>query len=173
MDPLATVQDLETYLGREITDQGQAETLLTLASGAVRAYCGWEISLQTNVTMYAEGAGTSLMTLPTLCLLRVNEIRADGQIVDPATTPYKHSRKGQIWGYWVCTVQYEFDIDHGYDPVPDVIKLVTMDLTSKHLGNPDGLKSATTGQVTRVWGESTAGTPFSPLHAALLDRFSL
>lgn len=173
MEPLASVDEFEIYLGRQLDDHTQAETMLTLASGAVRAYCGWEISLQTSATMYAEGAGTSLMTLPTLCLVRVNEIRADGQIMDPAVYPYKHSRKGQIWGYWVCAVQYEFDIDHGYDPVPDVVKLVTMDLSSKHLSNPEGLTQATTGQVSRTWGSSTAGTPFTPLHAALLDRYSL
>lgn len=173
MEPLASVEDLEVYLGRPVSDIPQADMLLTVASGAVRAYCGWELSLQTSVTMYAEGAGTSLMTLPTLCLLRVNEVRADGQIVDPAEYPYKHSRKGQIWGYWVCAVQYEFDIDHGYDPVPDVLKLVTMDLASKHLANPEGLTSATVGQVSRTWGNKTGGTPMTPLHAALLDRYSL
>jgi hypothetical protein len=173
MDPLASVDEFEIYLGRTLDDRTQAETILTLASGAVRAYCGWEISQQINVTMYVEGFGTSLMTLPTLCLTAVHEVRADGQLVDPAEYPYKHSRKGQIWGYWVCAVQYEFDVDHGYEPVPDLVKLVTMDLSSKHMTNPEGLTSATVGQVSRTWGNSTAGTPFSPLHAALLDRYSL
>lgn len=172
MDPLATVPELEAYLGRSMTNVPQAEALLEMASSAVRTYCGWELS-RTDTTMYAEGAGTSLMTLPTLCLVNVDEIRADGQVVDPFEYPYKWSRKGQIWGFWVCAVQYEFDVEHGYDPIPDVLKLVTMDLTSKNLSNPESLTSATVGQVSRTWGKTTEGSPFSPLHAGLLDRYSL
>jgi hypothetical protein len=176
MASLATVEELETYLGRALTDQAQAQALLDMASSSVRTYCGWELS-KTTATMYQEGAGTSLMTLPTLCLTDVIELRADGVFQDPAKYPIKWSRKGQIWGYWMCTVQYEFDVEHGYDPIPDVLKLVTMDLTSKSLSNPEGLTSATTGQVSRTWGgtsaSSTTGTPFSPLHAGLLDRYSL
>jgi len=177
MAALASISDLETYLGRPVTDVPQAELMLDMASSAVRTYCGWELDLQTGQTMYAEGAGTALMTLPTLCLLAVNEVRADGVVVDPAACPYKFSRKGQVWGFWLCGVQYEFDVDHGYDPVPEVLKLVSMDLTSKQMSNPEGLTSATTGQVTRTWGNtsstSTATAPFTPLHAGLLDRYSL
>jgi hypothetical protein len=179
MDPLATINDLETYLGRDIPDEAepQAQLLLEAASSAVRTYCGWEISLQQNQTMYVEGSGSSLMTLPTLCLLTVQEVRADTVVLDPAVYPYRPSRKGQIWGYWQCAVQYEFDVDHGFAQVPDVLKLVTMDLTSKQLSNPEGLTSATTGQVTRTWANTGAGSatyaPMSPLHQALLDRYSL
>lgn len=172
MDPLATVPELEAYLGRSMTNVPQAEMLLEMASSAVRTYCGWELS-RTTTTMYAEGAGTSLMTLPTLCLVDLFEVRADAQVVDPFEYPYKFSRKGQVWGFWVCAVQYEFDVEHGYDPVPDVLKLVTMDLTGKHLSNPESLTSATVGQVSRTWGKVTEGSPFSPLHAGLLDRYSL
>jgi len=176
MGSLATVEELETYLGRTLTDQNQAQLMLDVASSSVRTYCGWELS-QTTATMYSEGAGTSLMTLPTLCLTDVIELRADGVVQDPDKYPIKWSRKGQVWGYWIFAVQYEFDVEHGYDPVPDVLKLVTMDLTSKTLSNPEGLTSATTGQVSRTWGGSSSstssGTPFSPLHSALLDRYSL
>jgi hypothetical protein len=173
MDPLATVEDLEAYLGRCLTDVTQANMLLEMASSAVRTYCGWTLS-RTTTTMHAEGAGTSLMTLPTLCLVDVTEVRADAQVVDPFEYPYKWSRKGQIWGYWVCAVQYEFDVEHGYDPVPDVLKLVTMDVSSKHLSNPEGLTSATTGQVSRTWSKTTTESSlFTPLHVGLLDRYSL
>lgn len=176
MDPLATVGELETYLGRTLDDQAQAQAALELASGAVRAYCGWDLSLQTQ-TMHAEGAKSDLITLPTLELVAVSEVRADGLVLDPAEFAVNFSRKGQVWGCWVYRTQYEFDVEHGYDPIPDVLKLVTLDLSGKQLANPEGLTSATVGQVSRTWGSSsttggsTAG--MSALQSALLDRYSL
>jgi hypothetical protein len=176
MDPLATVSELEIYLGRTLDDQVQAEAALTLASGAVRAYCGWDLSFQAE-TMHFEGAKNSLITLPTLELLNIIETRADGIILDPAEYPINYSRKGQVWGCWGYRTQYEFDVEHGYDPVPDVLKLVTMDLTQRQLSNPEGLQSATVGQVTKTWGSSstTGGSTsgMSTLHSALLDRYSI
>jgi len=175
MASLATVGELETYLGRTLDDPLQAQALLDMASSAVRTYCGWDLSLQTE-TMYVEGAKSALITLPTLCLLDVTEVRADGIPIDLVEWPINVSRKGQVWGCWVYTVQYEFDVEHGYDPVPDVIKLVTMDYTSRRLSNPEGLTSATVGQVTKTWGSSrntgTASESAMPsLHAGLLDRY--
>jgi hypothetical protein len=176
MDPLATVGELEIYLGRTLDDQAQAEAALTLASGAVRAYCGWDLSLQTE-TMHFEGAQNSLITLPTLELLDITETRADGITLDPAEFTINWSRKGQVWGCWVYRTQYEFDVEHGYDPIPDVLKLVTMDLSQRQLSNPEGLTSATVGQVTKTWGSSSTTTGntsgMSTLHSSLLDRYSI
>ena len=175
MASLATVGELETYLGRTLADQAQAQMALDLASGAVRAYCGWDLSRQTQ-TMYVEGAKSSLVTLPTLELIDILDIGEPGSAT-PVDFEYTFSRKGQVWGCWVYRTQYEFQVEHGYDPIPDVLKLVCMDLTSKQLANPEGLTSATVGQVTRVWGSSSTSSGstsgMSTLHAALLDRYTL
>lgn len=180
MEPLVTVAEYEQYLGRTLDNQDQAQMVLELASGAVRAYCGWALSFTTE-TMHAEGAGNPLISLPTLRLLNITAIRADGLGVNPldfTADGIRFSRKGQVWGHWIDKVQYEFDVEHGYDPVPDVLKLVTMDLATRQLSNPEGLSSATVGQVTKTWGTSrqtgvTAGAAMPTLHSALLDRFCL
>jgi hypothetical protein len=177
MLPLADVSELETHLGRTL-DPDQAEQALVLASGAVRAYCGWDLARE-STTMYTEGPfpSSSLITLPTLELLDVVEIRGgDGTVIDPADYPYSFARKGQVWGYWVPRQQYELDVLHGYDPVPDVLKLVTLDLSARSLANPEQLISATVGQVSRTWGggtTGTGGTSMTALHENLLDRYRL
>jgi hypothetical protein len=175
MASLATVGELEIYLGRTLDDPAQAQAQLDMASSAVRTYCGWELSRETT-TMYVEGAKSALITLPTLWLIAVTAVRADGVAMDLVEYPINVSRKGQVWGYWVYGTQYEFDVEHGYDPVPDVVKLVTMDYTARRLSNPEGLTSATVGQVTKTWGSSrntgTASESAMPtLHAGLLDRY--
>ena len=177
MESLATVGELEVYLGRTFDDPAQAQALLDLASSAVRTYCGWDLTRQTQ-TMYVEGAKSALVTLPTLELVDVLEVRSGGVALDPLDFPINFSRKGQIWGCWIYTCQYEIDAVHGYDPVPEVLKLIAMDLTSKQMSNPEGLTSATVGQVTKTWGSSrnpdaASVSNMSTLHSALLDRYSI
>lgn len=181
MESLASLADWETYLGRPADDPYRAQSMLDMASSAVRAYCGWVLS-RTTETMHIEGTGSTLITLPTLCLRDITAIRADGIGINPLdfsdSGAFNFSRKGQVWGCWAPKVQYEFDVDHGYEPTPDVLKLVTMDLATRQVANPEGLSSVTVGQVTKTWGTSrqtgtTAGHAMPVLHAGLLDRFSL
>lgn len=173
MDPLASVGELETHLQRDVDATG-GQLAVTLASGAVRAYCGWDLARE-STTFYVTSDGGPLVTLPTLHLLAVDEIRAGTQIVDPAKWPYSYSRKGQIWGSFAYGIEYQIDVVHGYQPIPDLLKLVTLDLAAKSLNNPEGLSSATVGQVSKTWATSgsTPGNAMSALHERLLDRYSL
>lgn len=171
MEPLASVVELETHLQREV-DAAAGQLAVTLASGAVRAYCGWDLARETT-TFYVTGNGGSLLTLPTLWLLSVDEIRAGVNVVDPARWPYDYSRKGQVWGSWAAGTEYQIDVVHGYEPIPDLLKLVTLDLASKNLNNPEGLLSATTASVSKTWATSNTSTSMSTLHERLLDRYTL
>lgn len=171
MEPLATTGELETHLSRTL-DADRAEHLLTLASGVVRAYCGWDLARETT-TFHVYSDGGSLLTLPTLYLLAVDEVRVRGVVVDTEKWPYSYSRKGQMWGSWVPGVEYEVDVVHGYEPIPDLIKLVTLDLAARALSNPEGLSSATVGQVSKTWAKGSTNSGMSELHQRLLDRYSL
>lgn len=171
MEPLATPGQLETHLGRTL-DPAVAEQALDMASAAVRGYCGWNLSRE-DTTFHVEAGTGPLITLPTLHLVVVSDVRCGGNPVDLTLYPINFSLKGQVWGTWAPTCQYELDVTHGYDPVPDVLTLVTLDLAARIVENPQGLTSATTGQVSRTWGTSGGGSTMSALHERLLDRFSL
>jgi hypothetical protein len=171
MEPLATVGELELHLQRDV-DATTGQLAVTLASGAVRAYCGWDLARETT-TFYITSDGGQLLTLPTLHLLSVDDVRAAGRTLDATTWPYSYSRKGQMWGTWARGVEYEIDVVHGYEPIPDLVKLVVLDLASKQLNNPEGLTSATVGQVSKTWATSAPPSAMSSLHERLLDRYSL
>lgn len=171
MEPLATVGELETHLGRDV-EPVAGQQAVELASGAVRAYCGWDLGRETT-TFYVNSYGGNLVTLPTLHLLAVTEVRAGANIVDQALWPYSFSRKGQIWGTWAPGIEYAVDVVHGYEPIPDLIKLVVLDLAAQQRNNPEGLVSATTGQVSKTWQSSTRTNTMSALHERLLDRYAL
>lgn len=174
MAALATVGELETHLGRDVDDV-QAQQMLDLSSAAVRAYCGWNVTRE-QTTFYFEGDGTGFVSLPTLELIDVTEIRAGGTIVDPLKLDIHWSRNGQGFSNcWARRTQFAVDVTHGYDPVPDLLKLVTLDLAARQIGNPLNLVAASVGQVSRTWATGSSGDPqaMSAIHQRLLDRYTL
>lgn len=175
MDPLATTGELNTHLQREI-DNDRATQVVQLASGAVRAYCGWNLSLATE-TLQVAGSGTIVLTLPTLNLITVTAIVVDGTdlALDPLTVSW--TRRGQLlrMAGWPHMATVDVTCEHGYAEIPDVVKLVTLELAGRALNNPEGLRRVTVGAVTREWGGSAAagGAALSELDQRLLDRYSI
>jgi hypothetical protein len=173
---LASVDELETHLGREL-DADQAELFLVLATGAVVAYCGWALEPE-DTTMQLDGDGSSVLSLPTLHLVDLTALVVDGVDIDPAGTDWPiWSRKGQLYrrGGWRRHAVIEAEVSHGYDPIPDLLKLVALDLAARQVHNPTGLASVTVGQVSRTWARTGTGDPMalSGLHERLLDRYRL
>lgn len=173
MASLATAGELNLHLQREV-DPASADQALALASGAVRAYCGWGLARE-ETTFYFEGDGNPIVSLPTMELVTVSEIRIDGDLYVPTTFLPAWSRKGQ--GYlgcgWARYAQFEVDLLHGYDPVPDLVKLVTLDLASRQIGNPEALVSATVGEVSKTWSSAGSTAQMTTLHERLLDTYRI
>lgn len=172
MEALASVADLERHLQKEFDDPDSAAQALELASGAVRAYCGWDIS-ETTETLHAEGDNTTVLSLPTMCLTDVTDTRINGLDID--VSELRHSRRGQVYRArgWPRHARIELDVTHGYTDVPELVRLVVLDVASRQMSNPSGLVSATVGPVSRTWGASTPGGTLSALHERLLDRYAI
>lgn len=174
MGPLADVGELEKHLQRDFDVQERAEQALILASGAVRAYCGWNLDRE-ETTFEFDVDGSRILSLPTLHLQDLVELRVKGLPLTPADARYPlWSRKGQLYlaGGWARHAVIEADVIHGYDPVPDLIKLVVLDLAARQLSNPEGLLQKTVGVVSRTYaGPDPNG--LTALHTRLLDRYAL
>jgi hypothetical protein len=153
LTPLATVSELEKHLQTTFStapEQDQATLALELSSGE----------------------GSTVLTVPTLLLQGVNGVMLDG--VSLALSDIVWTVKGQLYygAGWPRFSVATLDIDHGYDVIPDLIKLVALDVAGRQVQNPEGLISATVGEVSRAW--STSSTPtasLTALHQTLLDRY--
>lgn len=172
MDPLANTGELENHLQREL-DPDVAAQALQLASGAVRAFCKWDLSRVPADTLQAAGNGGVVLTLPTMHLNAITAVRINGITLDLLDPQVSWTKRGQLiravgWGRW-CTV--DVDCDHGYDPIPDLVKLCVLDLAGRQLSNPLGLVSSTVGSVSRSY--AGVDTSLSTLHERLLERFSI
>jgi hypothetical protein len=172
MDPLATVGELENHLQREL-DPDVAAQALQLASGAVRAFCKWDLSFTANDTLHADGNNTVVLTLPTLRLVAVSAVRVNGVAIDLDPTLVSFSRKGQLYRPygWPRYAVVEVDCDHGYEPIPDLVKLACLDVAATQLNNPRTLVSASVGSVSQTY--NTGEAKLTPLHERLLERYSI
>lgn len=172
MGPLATAGELGFHLQRDDLDPDVADQAVQLASGAVRAYCQWDIT-ETTETLWAVGNGLPVLTLPTMMLSEVLNVEIDGEqldLLDPLALTF--SRTGQLFRAlgWPKSAQIRCDCRHGYDPVPDVLKLVTLELAARGINNPQGLLSAATSTVSRTFANAN-GPRLSELDQRLLDRY--
>jgi hypothetical protein len=149
--PLASADELSTHLQTPVPG-AVADLALAGASGAVRAYCGWDLSRETR-TFVLVGDGTVLLTLPTMELLAVSAVRVDGVPLDLAVSVPTVLRLGQLIlaEGWPAGSVIEVDADHGYDTVPDVVRLVTLTIAARIVNNPDNYKTANVGTVTRTY----------------------
>lgn len=169
MDPLATLAELETSTQRTVEE---AAGLLALqsASGLVRDYVGWPISLTTE-TLTVDGSGTTLQSLPTMKLVSVAAVRVCGVLLSwsetgwTATGEYTWSERGQLYrsaGWPRAFRSVEVDCVHGYATIPDAIRAVVLGLAGATVFSPAGssLESKTVGGVSHTYrqasGELTA-----------------
>lgn len=165
MDPLVTSEDLAAYLQRDL-DRSSAELAVAGASGAVRGYCRWDLA-HTEETFVVDGSGGRLLTLPTLRLVSVEEIRVDGAPLDAGT--YTWSAGGQLhrdagWPRRFRAV--EVDCHHGYAPIPDEVCFVALDCAAHVYANPEHISTSAVGAVSLSYD-------FRPVDMARLDPYRL
>lgn len=165
MSILATELELETHLQRAIPAD-LAALALAGASGIARGYCGWEISRETTTFIVDTDRPTYFLTLPTLHLVSVAEVRINGVIDDRPLTQV--TMRGQLAGPWPAYAKVEVDATHGYTPTPDVVRLVVLTVAARIVNNPDDVKQASVSSVSRTYD-----TSLSALELRLLDPYRL
>lgn len=147
--PLAEADELNIHLQATVPVH-LAELALAGASGAVRAYCGWDLTRETR-TFELVGDGSALLTLPTMELVSVSEVRISGVELD-ITSGLTVLKRGQLvlLGGWPGAV-VEVDAVHGYATIPDVLRLVALTIAARIVNNPDNYRSVNVGTVSRAY----------------------
>jgi hypothetical protein len=170
MDSLVTTEAFASYLQRDV-DTSTAELALQAASGIVRDHCRWDIAEET-ATFVVDGSGTPILSLPTLRLTDVAEVRLDGVVLDPADCTWSANglirRIGLVWPRRFRCV--EVDVTHGWAPIPDGIRAVVLTLASRFYANPDKVLSKTVGGISHTYATTT---DLNDLELALVDGHRL
>lgn len=181
MQPLVTVDAFTTKYLQRAVDPDAAAWALDVASGQVRDHCGWSISAETT-TFMVDGSGTSLLTLPTLLLTDVYEVRVRGRVIDqaplngrPTGGEYVWSRRGQLFravGWPEQLGSVEVDAEHGYIEVPATVAIVVCGLAEAALPNhARELASKTVGAVTHTYRDTSGA--MTVVQASQLSGYTL
>lgn len=148
MPALATIEDLEARLGRELTpeEQARAQALLDDASALIRAYTGQDFSQTLGDVIVLRPVGT-VVRLPQRPVQQVTQVIAVGgsEAIPDITLPagawtWDGIDKVDIWppdttwmlslpetwaDGWGAVDTYRLTYDHGYATVPaDVVAMV-------------------------------------------------
>lgn len=164
--PIVSAEDLASYLQRSDLDRSTADLAVAGASGTVRDYCGWAITLAEE-TLTVDGSGGRILLLPTLQLTAVPEVRVDGVVL--AVGEFTWSVSGRLYRDVGWPRRYravEVDCTHGHDPAPDAVRVVALEVAARAYSNPERLS-------TKGVGNTSAGYDFRPVDMARLDPYRL
>lgn len=159
---LATGEELAAFRQPAETPLDKAAVAVAIASGIVRAYCGWRIDFARE-SFTVDGNPTRLLVVPTLRLTDVSAVTVDGvALVDG--TDFTWSGSGLLWttSAWTGPARsVVVDVEHGYDPVPDEVRGVVLAVAARSLVSPSGETRLSTGPFSVAYGAT--GAAFSLL----------
>lgn len=160
MTALATVEDVEAVIGRDIAsdDIPRVSRLLELCSGVVRRECGQTISHVAGDELTIAGTYEPELWLPQRPVTALTSVTIDGVTLPPSS--YQWSRQGRLyrtsydreildwrtWGAWGSSDSAVVVIyDHGYPAadVPDDIVMIVAEMVVVRISNPEQIRSET------------------------------
>ncbi len=158
--PLATAEDLATYLNQPVTT-AQAELVLDLASDAVRQAAGQQIDFGRDTIELPVSSGFLVFPQRPVVVDADNPVLVEGypqggwRLVPERTGLYLYELPAINVSHFArrppqtAVVTYS----HGYKPgtVPDTLKQIVLASASRHIGNPEGFASYTVGGMTATW----------------------
>lgn len=150
--PLATADELRTYLQLSATDlpDDQARLVLAGVSGDIRREAGWSITQETGATFTRDAPYGPDVFLPTLHLTSVTSVVVDGTALSSVDYEWNEvgrlTRLAGVW--WRRSIRQLANVvavvNHGYPigQVPNSVKSLCLEQAARRLGWPDGMPKA-------------------------------
>ena len=180
MAAFATPGELASWLQVAEVDTATANLQLNIASAAIRTWCGWSITQETDVEMQVEVGDwdRGRIWLPTRWLTAVSEVVDDEDTL--TDDQFRFTRNGALirtdhkcWTHRKVTAT----VTHGYTEVPDTVKGVCLAIAGRGYQNPVGATSTTdsAGPFTRTqsFGANSNRSMFQPDEINSLSKYRL
>lgn len=165
----ATTDDLGDYLGEELTGARltQATLGLEMATAMIQGWTRRRLERVDGDVVALPGTRDRELVLPAWPVVSVATVKLDGVAV--AATSYR--RVGQSlfrelgWGEPGGIVEVTYT--HGYDPIPEDIRVVTLQMAARSLQNPLGIRQEGIGSYSVTYAGDGPGIGDDPLLASL------
>src|SRR5580704_4388326 len=183
--PLASAAQLAAHLGVESIDPNAAAQALAGASGAVRAFCGWQISQVLDDQIVVDGTGTQSFLLPTAHVTQVYWVQLDYMMLSPvvwdgtqnAQYGFEWTSSGIItrapmWCWPRGARRITVTLDHGYPVIPDEITACTCAVAARAMDNPESVRMRRVGETAETYdGAALTAYGLSPNDQQTVGRF--
>lgn len=140
-------------------DDPRVGPLLAGASAAVRRYCGWHVTPVIEESVTLDGDGSRLLTLPTLRLVDVVSITADGETLEVESFDWSTSGMVELrHGHWPRRFRSIIvSMKHGFESAPDVAQVVQQ-VVANAISSSMGATREQAGQVSISWSLTAPNT---------------
>lgn len=149
--------------------EGVDDDAWAAACAAVRAYCGWHVAPVVTETVTLDGRGRASYFLPTLRLVDLVSVAADGAaVVDP-----EWSVMGEVRGVYSDLLRGIVAVmEHGYADCPFEVLTVLRELSDS--GVPSGATSIAAGPYKVSFGSTgTSDAALLPAQRSALDAYRI
>ena len=147
---LATIEQLESYLGTVITGPSavaSAQLALDIASNSVETYIGYKIEEIVDDEVNIDGTGNTIVLLPSFPITEITAIIEDGVLLE--TTAYEFSQFGVVKktnGLWTSKLNgINVTYTHGFTEVPLSIVGVVLSLAGRIKSGSSDIKQESIG----------------------------
>lgn len=173
MANLATLEDVEAVLGRDLEDDEilRVDRLIAMMTKKVRTFLGQYIEEVENDAVELEPDSWGRVRLPQRPVTAVASVTVEGETVPAAL--YTWTAQGALtrtFGYWLSPVTVVYT--HGYETVPDDIAAVVAELVVAKFSTPEGqVRSESIGSYSVSYGDTTAAGELTDTHKAALGPY--
>lgn len=171
----ASTDELNTYLGRTVSDNTKAEQALDIATQQIQDYTDQTIE-QASGPETLDGNGRGTIFLSELPVTAVASVVEDGTTLTEGNESdfvwYRNGTLVRIGGCWVNLRQaVVVTYTHGYSNIPNTIKNITLAVASRILDAPPAVTQLSSSEsLSTTYGPSKAQY-LSPLEMGALDRY--
>lgn len=145
--PFATSADLEERLGIALTsaEHKRGHALLLSATGLVQAEAGQTLSFLAGDTLTRPGVWGPRLRLAQRPVIAVNSVSLDGTELDADGYYLDGAEIVRTSGWGGPQVSVAVDYDHGYNPLPEVLKTIALEAVVRVWVNPGAVLQETSG----------------------------
>lgn len=152
MESFATPQQMaERSQGAIAATHPFLTTELAAATRAIRDYCGWHIAGVEEITYRRVRPYHDQVWLPAMQISEIVEAKMNGSDVDPDTVEFDPDTG---WTS-LCGRRVEVRFMAGFDPVPESLVTLTLELAAGALGTPLGISREQAGGVSVTFARTS------------------
>lgn len=142
MAMFATTDELGDFLGEELTDARLAKATLVLetATAQIRGWTRQYLEFVADDEITVRGTADRELVLPERPVVEVGDITIGGMTIAPSSYQLHGDTLVRLDGWYSPASIVVLTYSHGFDPIPDDIRGVALQIAARMMSTPPGVR---------------------------------